>query len=325
MAAAPDAHSPELIELRHLTADALNPLLEEESRSWRDLLQWDFSPSAELVRRFVRMQALSGYALQVGTQIVGYAYYVCEDRKGLVGDLYLSRPWATPANEALLIEAVLDPLFRSGTVQRVESQLMMLNPATQRYLPHQEHLNTFPRYFMLADLTRIRQHPPRGTSLPVAIDRWAEKRQDEAALVIADAYYRHVDSQINDQYRSIPGARRFLLNIVQYPGCGAFFGPASFLAFQPVSHKVCGLVLASTVAGDVGHITQICVSPSVKGSGVGYELMRRALCAFAERGYRYASLTVTAGNRDAVRLYEQMGFQVKHKFSAFVWDRFRNF
>ena len=42
-------------------------------------------------------------------------------------------------------------------------------------------------------------------------------------LLIAAAYKGHVDATINDQYGSVTGARRFIHNIVQYPGCGRFF------------------------------------------------------------------------------------------------------
>jgi hypothetical protein len=68
----------------------------------------------------------------------------------------------------------------------------------------------------------------------ISIDRWSDQHQDATAHLIAAAYQGHVDSSINDQYRTvIAGARRFLHNIVQYPGCGAFFRPASFAAFEP--------------------------------------------------------------------------------------------
>ena len=35
-----------------------------------------------------------------------------------------------------------------------------------------------------------------------------------------------------------------------------------------------------------------------------------------------ASLTVTAANRDAVKLYERVGFETVRQFSAFVWEGF---
>ena len=64
------------------------------------------------------------------------------------------------------------------------------------------------------------------------IEKWSDHYQDAAAQLIAAAYTGHVDSRINDQYRTSGGARRFLYNIVQYPGCGAFYRPASFAAFE---------------------------------------------------------------------------------------------
>jgi ribosomal protein S18 acetylase RimI-like enzyme len=69
-------------------------------------------------------------------------------------------------------------------------------------------------------------------------------------------------------------------------------------------------------------VTQICVAPAVKGQGVGYELLRRSLGVLAQSGAKTVSLTVTAANRDAVRLYERVGFRTVRRFSAFVWEGF---
>ena len=147
--------------------------------------------------------------------------------------------------------------------------------------------------------------------------------QERAARLIADAYAGHIDSNINDQYRSVAGARRFLLNIVQYPGCGAFFQPGSFLALESDSGELVGMSLASLVASNVGHITQICVLPRARGQGIGYELLRRSMDGLAARGCRKVSLTVTADNTEAVSLYERLGFSIAHSFAAYVWEGFR--
>jgi ribosomal protein S18 acetylase RimI-like enzyme len=145
--------------------------------------------------------------------------------------------------------------------------------------------------------------------------------QEETARLIATAYQGHVDSLINDQYRSAAGARRFLTNIVQYPGCGTFFGPASFAAIDTSARALRGICLASLVAGDVGHITQVCVAPTHKGTGLGYELLRRSLLALAAHRCRSATLTVTASNATAIRLYERLGFVKIHDFAAYVWEQ----
>ena len=86
---------------------------------------------------------------------------------------------------------------------------------------------------------------------------------------------------------------------------------------------VFGLYAKSRVAGarsDVGHITQVCVAPAFRGTGLGYELLRRSLLALAGHGCRTVSLTVTTSNADAIRLYERMGFVNRRDFAAYVWE-----
>jgi ribosomal protein S18 acetylase RimI-like enzyme len=154
------------------------------------------------------------------------------------------------------------------------------------------------------------------------VEKWSDHYHDAAARLIAAAYAGHIDSRINDQYRTSAGARRFLNNIVQYPGCGAFYRPASVVALEGVAGTLCGISLTSLLTPETGHVTQICVSPSVRGTGIGHELMRQSLTTLREMGCISASLTVTAANEDAVALYERVGFETIRRFPAFVWEGF---
>ena len=205
---------------------------------------------------------------------------------------------------------------------RIESQLLMMEYGKDRAIPRADCVSAFERNFMQVDLNRALLGGG-AVRKPVRIERWNDQWNDLAAHLIAAAYQGHVDSRINDQYQSVAGARRFLFNIVQYPGCGVFHRPASFAAFEPEIGSLCGISLASLVAPDCGHITQICVSREVKGSGVGYALLRQSLLALRELGCRAATLTVTAANEGAVALYERVGFRTVRKFSAYVWEGFR--
>jgi len=322
MAAVPETSPPHLVELRQVRAADLNPMLEEETATWERRLDWDFRPSASLVRRFVDMQALSGFCLIVNNCIVGYSYFVCEERKGLIGDLYVMEDFASIENETMLLTAILDSMLKTPFVQRVESQLMMLRNAARMAMPYRRYLQTHVRNFMELDLEEASRLSAGRASGHIVIDGWTERKQDEAASLIAGAYQGHIDSSINDQYRSPAGARRFLLNIVQYPGCGSFFQPASYVAVDSRTHKLCGICLASLVHADVGHITQVCVSKAVRGSGVGYELVRQSLNSLRKHACRKASLTVTAANTEAVQLYERMGFHTMREFAALVWEGF---
>ena len=322
---APGAHTPSLVDLRHLRSDDLEALLDEEVATWRDLLDWDFGKSADLVRRFVDLRALNGFALVRGREAIGYAYYVLEEHKGLIGDLFMREAFRGVESENRLLQCVLEGMIGAPQVSRIESQLMMAHSAGLRPMPMPRYLRSFERNFMMLDLERAALGPARSrkpAASRVYYEKWLEHYQEPAAQLIAAAYLGHVDSLINDQYRSVPGARRFLFNIVQYPGCGTFFKPASVAAFDRASGRICGVCLASLVLPHCGHITQICVAPWVRGAGVGYELLRQSLIALRAAGCRKTSLTVTASNQEAITLYEDVGFATIRKFSAYVWEGF---
>lgn len=320
MAALSDSPLARVVELRHLRGGDLDALLEEETAAWHDTLDWDFRGSAALVHRFMEMQALNGYALLVNGFPAGYTYYVAEERKGLIGDLYVMKDYLTPEHEQRLLTAVVQDLMKTPLIRRIESQLMMLRNGPKIALPEPKFLRTFVRNFMEIDAPSIERLPERQLSHPLWFDRWSERRQDEAATLISTAYHGHIDSEINDQYRSPAGARRFLMNIVQYPGCGSFFQPASFVGLEPGSGKLTGICLASLVQADVGHVTQVCVSKAARGTGAGYELIRKSLEALVRHGCRKVTLTVTGSNSEAIVLYERMGFRKTRNFTAYVWD-----
>ena len=309
-----------LVDLRDLQPAHLDSLLREESKEWLSELDWDFEPSANLVRRFVGMRGLTGFALP-GPGIsapLGYAYYVADEGKGLVGGLYVSRPHRTQENENALLSAVLDALWKTPALYRVEAQLMTLDSPLDRPIPYASRIRLHARKFLEVPLAHIVALRPRDPAL--AISPWADNRRTDAARLIAAAYAGHVDSDINDQYRSPGGARSFLTNIVEYPGCGAFFPPASFMALLPNGQGLAGISLASMVAPGVGHITQACVAPSYRGTGLGYELLRRSLVTLAAHGCHKVSLTVTSANTDAAALYRRMGFVTRRDFAAYVWE-----
>jgi ribosomal protein S18 acetylase RimI-like enzyme len=315
----PPLRAPEIVDLRRISARELEPLLEEETIAWRDDLEWDFDKSADLVRRFVDLRALNGCALVENDEVAGYLYYVLEENKGLIGDLYLRREYHTAEREDQLLEWALRAIIGNPLATRIESQLMMLHFSPGRPIPYSHCLSQYERNFMRIDL-RGASLPEGRVRRPMYLERWSDHYQDAAAPLISAAYAGHVDSRINDQYRSTAGARRFLYNIVQYPGCGTFYRPASYAAFEAATGRLCGISLASIVASGCGHITQICVSPAVRGTGTGYALLRQSLTTLQEMGCRSASLTVTTANENAVSLYERVGFRTVRRFSAYVWE-----
>jgi ribosomal protein S18 acetylase RimI-like enzyme len=321
MAALSDPKLPEVVELSQLDVSEFDALFGEEIAVWDEKFHWDFRPSADLLRRFLLVHSLIGYALRIGRSVVGYTYCVCEGRKGLIGDLFVREEFGAPENEALLIASAVQGLMRSSGVKRVESQLMLLRHRTGQ-LPFARFLTRHDRLFMILDAAGIRTLKTLATEGGTTFQPWAERYQEETAHVVAAAYRGHVDSEINDQYRTIPGARHFLTNIIRYPGCGVFSPEASVVAHHTHTGRIVGACLASKVSQNSGHITQLCVLPAIRGGHLGYELLRRSLYRLVSLGCATVSLTVTASNQNAIDLYESVGFKRTGSFPALIWEGF---
>lgn len=322
MAARVELQLSQVVELQTLSASDLDGLFGEEIRVWERQFNWDFRSSAELLRRFVQIRSLAGYALLAGREVAGYSYYVCEGRKGLIGDFFLSRNHATPENELMLLGATVQGLMLTSGIRRIESQLMLLGTPSAQPLPFSKHLARYDRLFMQIERDAMHELMPQSIEVRTRFFSWEERFQEDTAHLVSAAYRGHVDSEINDQYRTIPGARNFLTNIVKYPGCGTFTPEASTVAIDERSGRVCGVCLASMVSPRSGHVTQLCVLPAIRGARLGYELLRNTLQRLWDGGCSSASLTVTSSNVDAIRLYQSVGFKARSEFPALVWECF---
>jgi ribosomal protein S18 acetylase RimI-like enzyme len=322
MAAVPDRFTRdlEIADIRRLGSRELNPLLVEESAEWERELDWDFAKSADLIRRFADARGLAGAALMDRGEVAGYGYAIVEDNKGLIGDIYVRRSWRGGDSEIRLFRTLLDSLIATPGVLRIESQLMLIESSVAKALQRERFVRLFERLLLRLGSDRVL---PPGRAIPpfrFRIEPWSDHHFDGAATVISLAYIGHIDAQINDQYRSFEGARRFLNNVVQFPGCGTFYQPASLVALDMITGWVAGISLCSFVSECVGHITQLCVMPNARASGLGYELLRRSVEGLRRAGARRITLTVTAANTEAIRLYERCGFEEVQRFHAYVWE-----
>src|SRR5450755_4374400 len=79
----------EILDLRHFTSADLRPLLEDEIAMWGRLLSWDYTTSAEMILRYMDAKILPGYAAIERGSIFGYSFFVYEQSKGVIGDLFV--------------------------------------------------------------------------------------------------------------------------------------------------------------------------------------------------------------------------------------------
>ena len=310
----------EILDLRHFGAGALRPLLVEQAALWERRLLWDYSRSINLLLEYVDSRSLTGYVALRAGRVAGYTFGVCEATKAVLGDVYAfgeGDRQRNPVSE-LLLDHLLETLQAMPGIDRVESQLLLFPDGTLSRPFLARGMRPFPRHFMVCDLTAgtAPEIPPHALSP----EPWQPESYNPAASLIHEAYTGHMDSEINDQYRSLSGAKRFLHNIVHFPGCGVFDPASSWLLRDPGTGEMQGLILCSRVRDDAAHITQLCVRPGQRNRGLGRFLLAHCLAELARRGARTVSLTVTESNVGARRLYERHGFQTLHRFEAWVWN-----
>ena len=312
----------EILDLRHFSAADLRPLLEEEIATWAQRLSWDYAGSAEMILRYMDAKILPGYAAIERGNIFGYAFFVYEQSKGVIGDLFVrgdGRRSNRSEVEKRLLTHVIETLQQSPGVHRVEAQLLA-HEAGEVARPFLEQgFSRHPRVFMNYEMARHAQTAPEIAG-EFEIRPWADEHYQTTAALITAAYRGHVDSEINDQYRSLSGSLRFLNNIVRCPGCGVFDPHSSFVVFQRRNRALVGVILCSLVRADVGHITQVCVLPEYRSAGLGVALLAATTRNLRERRFKAISLTVTQANDRAIALYERIGFDSLRVFDAFVWE-----
>jgi ribosomal protein S18 acetylase RimI-like enzyme len=314
-------HPVEILDLRHFSSMDLRPLLDDEIHVWANLLSWDYSGSADMILRYVDAKILPGYAAIERGRVFGYAFFVYEGNKGVIGDLFVANGGRLPDPhqvESQLLTHVIETLQQSPGIHRVEAQLLAHQAGIVARPFVDQGFSRHSRLFMVLPLEPI---PPIASTHPdVEIRRWSEQDYQPAAAVITSAYRGHVDAEINDQYRTLSGSLRFLNNIVRFPGCGTFDPESSFVALHGRSHSLMGMILCSRVRQDVGHVTQVCVLPEFRSHGIGEALLAATANNLHLRKFTALSLTVTEANKRAVELYLRLGYDAKRVFDAFVWE-----
>ena len=329
----------QILDLRHLSARQLRPLLEAEAQLWEQTLRWDYRSSTELLLEYLNGHVLPGFVTLDAGVVTGFAFCVYEGQKAVVGDAFsLPAVSRAPGDEGrdptldLLLTHLTSLLRASPGVFRIEAQLLLFPSGSLNNFFSTNGFAVFPRFFMECDLAgnnataaafeRSALVPP--TLLDGSEDflerRWSPTDFQLAAELIHLAYAGHVDARINDQYRTLHGSLRFLHNIVRFPGCGVFDGTHSWVIENRRSGALAAILLCSRVAGNVAHITQVCVAPEMRGRGLGAHLLAFAASHLRRAGFAAITLTVSKENGKAVELYRRAGYTVLRHFDAAVLE-----
>jgi ribosomal protein S18 acetylase RimI-like enzyme len=314
----------EILDLRLFSARQLRPLLETESRLWQERLRWNYQSSTELLLQYLDSRILPGFVALDRGRICGFTFCVYEGQKAVVGDAFAiaNEPAQMLHITQSLLHHLLQLLQHSPGIHRVESQLLLYDAGSIDEPFLAAGFAMYPRLFMEYDLPQS-HNPARASNLPPPIEllSWSSDHYQAAAELIHESYIGHIDARINDQYCSLHGSLRFLHNIVRFPGCGVFDPDASWVLRDKRNGALIGMLLCSRVANDVAHITQLCVATAYRGQRLGIALLEHCIHHLIHSRFAAITLTVTEANHQAVKLYQDSGFFIRHRFDAMVLDK----
>src|SRR5688572_6412721 len=97
-----------------VTPAELEDLWQHEVRLWRDQLLWDVSAGFAALRRIVERGGLSGKAVRVDGQTVGYAYYGVAGRLGAISGLVASPDWSSTEVGEMLLKRTVEAIREKG-------------------------------------------------------------------------------------------------------------------------------------------------------------------------------------------------------------------
>lgn len=306
-----------VIDLQTVVPAELEGLWQREVQLWGERLFWDISDRVATFRHVLERHGVRGVALRIGTQTVGYAYYVMSGRLGVLAGLDISPDWARTGAAETLLKAVLHTL-RQQDISRIESTFVAFDCTWLPRAFEAEGFDTYWREFLRVDLYHQRRERPNPSPV-IHLEPWQSNHLPEAAEMMYVAYNGGVDTEMSLLYRTVAGCRLVLENILHQRSNGVLVDKAS--AFVRYRGQGIGFIVITEIASRQGHLAQVVVLPAYQHQGVGQLLLNYSLSQLAALEFDTLSLIVSRFNTRAFKLYQTIGFQSVLTFPVFAWER----
>ncbi len=133
---------------------------------------------------------------------------------------------------------------------------------------------------------------------------------DRHSLVKHASFCSEIDAQVFPCLGQLPGCRKLMRDICGQP---SFLPEATWMItyrFDDWSAITdCATIQGLAKSPTLGAVQNVGVIPEHRGQGLGRALVLRALAGFRSTGLKRVYLEVTAENKQAVLLYQSIGFQ----------------
>ncbi len=301
--------------LNAVPAARLRPLLDEEARHWLQALSWDYSEVGSAVVSGLQRGSVFGRVTDDGGDALAYGYAIVDGTRVVIGGLFATARLRGQGVEEVLLDGLIDDARRDLGTLRVEAQTLFCTAEAADSRLVRAGFVSRPRHYVVRDL---------DAPLPPAPEaRMRALRRDDlpaASELIWRSHEGSLDARLNSTYATAATTRGFVESIVLRNGCGRFDPEASRVA-ETGSGRLAGVLLASRLSADNGHVCQVSVAPGLEHRGIGRALLLRAMDVFRRDGMGRASLSVTVGNERARELYARLGYVPRRTFAAHAWAR----
>ncbi len=315
----------EIAPLRATSLNELEAVFREEVETWSRQLSWDYRPAQTLVKTFLAVGSMPGFAVKNDNgESVGYIYFVVDRPVAFIGGAYVLHRYSGPDAYRLLLDQSISFLTKLRMVDRIETQLF---PFDFDFEPvfREKQFTALKRSFRSVELTDNKLWTGETISkseqsAPFKIVEWNHKLLKRGAKVIYDSHIGSPDRFLCRDYQTETGCLRLLRNLVDHPACGHFSPEETKLALDSRG-RLCGVLIASRIKPDTGMVPQLSIRQDCQGRGLGSMLMRSYLRGARKSGLKRTTLSVSQENTRARRLYDNLGFETLKEFYAYVWQR----
>ena len=311
---------------KRASLNSLRVLLDEQRDEWLERLHWDYSEASSLLRDVIRRGELPGFLVEAQGSPVGFAFYVAEESRCSIGDVYVSRKWRGAGADASLVETIMEKVRERPRLFRVECQSVSFGNTGADAFFCANGFHRFDRNFMIADLNddaSLQSDRAGSMSDRFFIRTWDDSHFSSVARTIYRSYRGEDDSKINSLYATEEGCGELLSILTETIWCGSFQPEVSKVAVDREGVSIVGAAIVSRIAPRVGHIGQVSVLPEHQGFGIGRALITEVISELQRMGYSRSSLAVTTTNERASRLYNKCGFKTVHSFPVYYSDQYK--
>lgn len=287
---------------RDASSEELAALYAAERRRWGQALWWDLGPSLAMAEAARARGELPGLVVRDDEgAAIGWSFYLLAHGVLQIG--------ALNATTAGAVRLMLDRIFSSPESQLAQGISCFLYPVSRSVTSALTRLRfeLTTHQYLVTEL-RDGTDAPSPEAAGWRVRPWQDADATTAIRLLARAYAGDATARCFAPQGRLEQWAQYVGQLIHVPACGGFRDEASAVVDCAGAASPAGLVITTLVAPGTAHIAQLAVDPEHRGQGMATALVRHALDRARAMGARRATLLVAAGNLEARRVYERLGF-----------------